>query len=159
MRNENISNLDVYQMQNRSFDDKNDANRVVIVGQDFNLDQDKMAAALKEGIANIKLDISQNNKQNEPIIIKETQIERIEIPQIIEKEKIREIPVPIFHTKIERVEVPVIVPKVEIVQIEKPIFVKETVIHEIHSNDGIRKLQIALLTLNLLAMLIAIFKH
>lgn len=108
--NPNVTNLDEYQMANRSFDGNKDAVRVSVVdGITLNVDR-------------IDLPAFEFPKSQE-IVIKE-----IHIPQIIKELEVRivEVPVIVKEIQIERVEIPVIIEKTQIIEIEKPIVIKET---------------------------------
>lgn len=154
MKNNNLSSLDVSQMNQRMFDESNDAQRVIVVGQDINIDTDKITDAVKEGLKDIKINVEQNKDMvSAPIM--ETKIEKIEVPQIIKEIQIERIEVPIVTTRIERVEIPIIVPTIEI--IEKPIIIKEIEIREIATKETIY-LRAAVIA-QALILLVLLLKH
>lgn len=151
-KNPNITTLDLAQMQKRTFDDSIDAQRVVIVGQEFNIDNDKLANALKESIASIKLE--------QPSIASgyiNTEIRTIEIPHIITEPKIIEIEKPVITTEIKIVEIPKIVEVPVIQRMEVPVIVKEVQVVEVERKSN--KFEKAYLILNLILLAILIAKN
>lgn len=149
MSNNNISDLDLAQMHKRTLDSSLDAQRVVVVGQDLNIDNTKLIESIKEGISSIKIDIP----KNEQIVGPTVQI--IEVPRIMTEYKILEVEKPIVITEyktievIKQVEVPVIH------RIEVPIVVKETQIVEVQAKNSKLDKVFIILNLILLAILIA----
>lgn len=118
-KNKNISELDVNQMDRLVFDEKMDANRVVIVNWD------QIANAIVPGTINTPLDYQNHLKNSIP-----STIEKIEVPTIIKEQEIKIIEVPhiVIQKEIERVEIPVIIKQYE--KIEVPVIVKEKEIIE-----------------------------
>lgn len=112
--NLNKANLDQNQMYNRVFDDKKDTLRVsVIDGVQLKVD-------------NITMPEFKLPEQN-PIVIKEIQLQEIKVPEIIREVQIERIEIPVFHREVEiqYIDKPIIVPEVRIIEIEKPIIIKE----------------------------------
>lgn len=118
-----LTNLDVQQIQRYSYDEENNAQRVVIVNQESKIPFE-IEAKVPEGYLNIV-------EHKDPIIIKETVIERIdvpvyistihEIPKLVTLVDYREIsvPFPVRETVIERIEIPIITEKIQIVEVPK----------------------------------------
>lgn len=155
-KNLHITSLDLHQMQLRALDSDNDAQRVVVVGQELNIDSSMLKEAIAEGLKDIKVNVSsESSSQKEtlvievPTIIKETIIERIEIPQIV------------YETKIVEVEKPVIITEIKIVEIEKPIIVTEVKFIEITKekfDKSFLYLNVSLTILNILLILSKLIK-
>lgn len=116
------SNLDEYQMNNRTFDDKKDAWRVSIVdGVTLNVD--------KITIPEFKL---QEQKTIEvPVIIKQPEIQQINTQVIIKEYEKIEVPVIVKEIEYKIIEVPIIVPEIKIIEIEKTVIMKQTEFKEI----------------------------
>lgn len=124
-KNENISHLDVNQMSVKMFDSENDAQRVVIVGQD--IDMSGVTKALEEGLKNlqlpeIKVDLPKFEAQ---VGSQEVKVIEIEKPIIVEKLVYKEIEVPLLvkEYSIKEIEKPILVEKTEYKEIEKPIII------------------------------------
>lgn len=155
MKNNNVSKLDLTQMQLRTLDESLDAQRVSIVGQELNIDTDKLRSAIIDSFKDIKIEASlpqQTQSSNIqvieiPTIIRETIVERIEVPVIVYESKI--------------IEVPVMVPELKIVEIEKPIVVTEVKIVEIikeNFNKSFLYFNMGLTVLNILMLLHVLIK-
>lgn len=144
MKNTKLSSLDLNQMQIRTFDEDQDATRVVLVGQQFEIDSKLMANAFREGLKDVKINVEQS-KTDVPKTLVETRIEKIEVPQIIREVQIERIEIPVVTTRIERVDVPIIIPRIEFVDrpvivkeieiVEKPVIIKEYQIKEIATRE------------------------
>lgn len=135
MKNLKLSQLDVNQIKTRTFDEENDAERVVLIGQNLSLDTDKLVNAIKEGIQNIKIVtpiVTPEIKQLEPIekhiFIPQLEIKTIEIPIIVKEIEYREI------------EKQVIIPRIEYITIEKPVYIET--IKEIEKQVIVKELEI-----------------
>lgn len=133
-KNKNISRLDLHQMQLRTLDGEIDAQRVMVVGQEVNVDTNALTKAIEEGMKSIKIEIPSNTAE-----VKEKEIQVIEVPHIVRE--VEKIEVPLIITEIKTIEIPVIVKEVQIVEVEKPIIVPEIRIVEIvkESQDSISK--------------------
>lgn len=132
MKNNNLSQLDPHQIVKATFQEENDATRVILVGGEkleLNIDSDKIAEAVKEGLKHIDFNEGQKRqnfmqmKQQAQSSKAQTQIikENVFIPQI----EIKEIEKIVYIPQIEyrEIERPIIVEK--IITIEKPIVIKE----------------------------------
>lgn len=110
---EKRSDLSEYEMNNRTFDDKQDAWRVSIIdGVTLHADQINIPEMKFPEQRTIEI-----HQVNVPVIVKE--YERIEVPVLIKE------------VEYKTVEIPVLVPEVRIVEIEKPVFIKETIFKEL----------------------------
>jgi hypothetical protein len=128
MKNPSLSQLDVDQMNKRTFQEDVDAQRVILVGGgdiQVNVDTSKIEKAMQNAISNIKLDMKMpemNNKIEEkhifipqiqikeiekPIFIKEIEIREIQVPVIIKETQFKEIEKTIIVTEYKTIEVPV----------------------------------------------------
>lgn len=122
MKNANLTSLDTDQIIKRKFDEQLDADRVVLVGQDFSIDSDKIAEAVREGLSKIEfksVDQTQPRVENSAPI--QTIKENVFIPQI----QVVEIEKQVFIPQIEykTIEIPVITEKV--ITVDRPIIIKE----------------------------------
>lgn len=119
MKNLKLTQLDTNQITQRKFDEENDAERVVVVGQNLSVDSDKIARAIKESLKEIKIttpDWPINNSFMPIEIEKHTfipKIETIEVPIILKEIEYREIEKPIYIEKIVTVEKPIIIKEIE----------------------------------------------
>jgi|SRR5271165_5556809 len=122
-KNENLSLLDIHQMSHLMFDEKNDAQRVILVGGDGK----QIADSIKESLKDLKIDVNipeikqQEIQQVEPLVLKipyQTVVKELEIKEI---EKIVFVP----EVKIVEIEKPIIVTEVKIIEVEKTVIVKE----------------------------------
>lgn len=107
MENREITDLDINQFSRRMYDINNEAQRVILVGQEtpeFKLPE------------NFSINVPVTEKQ---VIVKEIQIEKIEIPTIVYEKVIERIEVPVIVKEVQIVEVPVIVKEIEFREIEK----------------------------------------
>lgn len=110
------SNLDEYQMNNRTFDANKDAWRVsVIDGVTLNVDQ----------ITLPEFKLPEQKTIEVPVIIKESEIHQINVPVVVKEVQIVEVPVMVKEVEYKTIEIPVIVPEVRIIEVEKPIMIKE----------------------------------
>lgn len=155
MKNTKLTQLDNNQIHKMTFDEENDAQRVVLVAgtiPDIKVDVDPKAItdAIQKGLESFKPSSVPNQSSGElqlveiPVIVKETVIERIEVPVIIKEIEYREIKVPIEIIKM--------------VEVEKPIFIKEQQIQVVREDSKETKyLRIAvgcLIVLELITLLI-----
>lgn len=105
------SDLDQYQMDNRTFDDEKDAWRVSIVdgitltADSINLPEQKVIEV--------------------PVIVKEAEIHQINVPVIVKEVQIERVEVPVVVKETVYVDKLVVVPEIKIVEIEKPVIIKE----------------------------------
>jgi hypothetical protein len=122
-----LTNRDPHQITQFEHDDSSNAKRVVVVGQEINIDSSKIAESLDKALSNIKLDLSRPSEAQKEIQIVEIekqvfvpQIEykTIEVPVFIKEVQIVEVEKPIYIDKIVRVEVPFIVKEIEIREFE-----------------------------------------
>lgn len=108
-----LTNRDPNQVTQFEHDEKSNAKRVIVVGQDFSIDSNMIAQAVKDGLSSITLPTSQNNGEihikEVPVFIPQLEIKTIEVPVIVKEIEYREIQVPVVTEKIITVEVPVIV--------------------------------------------------
>lgn len=132
--NKKLTNLDVQQIQRYSYDEENNAQRVVIVnqqnwqqnnvqGQHANYPQTQFNSVQQGGL----------NLPQTPVVIKETVIEKIDVPVYITdfKEIIKtvvlteykeiSVPFPVKEVVIEKIEVgiPIVTEKIQVVEIPK----------------------------------------
>lgn len=128
MKNSSLTQLDTNQIIQATFDEKQDAQRVILVGGeklDIKVDSNKIAEAIKDSLKNIT--VPSHNDWPLTNNFMPVEIERnVFIPQI---QKI-EIPTIIKEIEYKTVEIPVIVEK--IVYIDKPVFIKEIEFKEIY---------------------------
>jgi hypothetical protein len=115
----NLTNLDVNQIQRYQYDEKANASRVKIVGID----------GLKEGIIEslkgLKVEFPKEKWGQE------LQVQQIKVPEIIKEYQVIEIPKVITEIKVERIEVPVIIKETEIKFIDRPVILESVKIVEI----------------------------
>lgn len=129
MKNSNLSQQDPNQIATLEHDNSKDAKRVTIVDDiKLSFDQDKMIAAMQEGMSQIKFPSIQSKQESEKIQIVEiekqviiTQIEykTIEVPVIVKEIEYREIEKPIYIKEIVTIEKPVIVKEIEFKEISR----------------------------------------
>lgn len=111
-----VSDLDPYQMDNRTFDDKKDAWRVSIVdGITLNAESITLPEMKFPELKTIEV----------PVIVKETVVKEINVPVIVKELQIERIEVPIVvkETEFVYVDRPIIVTEIKVVEIEKPVTV------------------------------------
>ena len=129
-----LTGLDSQQIPRYTFDEENNAVRVVLAG-DFGI-----AEAIKDNLKDIKVDITQQNdpksievrvdntpgpiqKIEVPGIIKETEIKEIQVPQIVLQKEVEIITIekPIVVTEYKEIQVPIIVKEkeVQVVYVDK----------------------------------------
>lgn len=128
-KNEYISNIGSDQIVNRKFDDSQDADRVFIVNSEFNIDSNKIAHAVKEGLSNLTIGHSESN--NVPKI--QTIEKNVFIPQL--EIKIIEVPVIVKEIQIKEIEKQIYIPQIEYREVEKPIIVEKIEYREINTNN------------------------
>jgi len=115
-KNTNLSQLDHNQLVQREHDQSNDAKRVVIVGGeklDISIDSDKIAQAVKDGMANIKFpkddrigDAFNLIEVEKQVFIPQIEYRTIEVPVIVKEIQYREIEKPVYITEYKTIEVP-----------------------------------------------------
>lgn len=137
MKNNNLTSLDTDQINKRRFDEELDADRVIIVGQEFSIDSDKIAQAVKEGLSNIQFnDNGQMEKKIESMlksqskVVNSTPIQTIKENVFIPEVKIIEVPVIIKEIEYREIEKPIIIEKV--ITVDRQVIVKEIEIKEIY---------------------------
>ena len=108
-----LTGLDSAEIPRYTYDEKNNSNRVTIVAGDLNGITDSIKAGLKD--LNINIAPQENNAA--------IQIQRIEVPVIVEKVQIVEVPVIVKEIEIKEIEKQVVVYKV--IEIEKPVIVTQ----------------------------------
>lgn len=108
-----LTGLDAAELPRYTYDEVNNSNRVTIVAGDLNGITDSIKAGLKD----LKIDISP--QENNAAI----QIQRIEVPVIVEKVQIVEVPVIVKEIEIKEIEKQVVVYKV--IEVEKPVVVTQ----------------------------------
>lgn len=133
-----LSNRDPNQIVQFEHDDKSNAKRVVVVGQEINIDSSKIAESLEKALSSVKVSLQSSLEQKDQeivekhIFIPQLEIKTIEVPVIIKEIEYREIERPIIIEKIVTVEVPIIVKEYEIKYIDKerdiPLIMKITAI-------------------------------
>jgi len=118
------SNLDQYQMDNNSFDAEKSAWRVSIVD------------GVEVKVDNLQLDLPETVKTevqvvNVPEIIKQTEIHQVNVPVVVKEIEKVEVPVVVKEVEYKEIQIPVVVQEVKVIEIEKPIIVKETIFKEL----------------------------
>lgn len=119
-----LTQMDTGQIVRSQHDENQSAQRVTIVGGDFNL-----GPAIQEGLKNLKLELPERPtfEYKQPMIIEKEvivkQVQTVNIPTIIKEYEKIEVPVVVYETKIVEIEKPIITTRVEMV--EKQIIVKE----------------------------------
>lgn len=118
----NPSNLDQYQMDNRTFDADKDAWRVSIV-DGIKVENLHITGEMGNKVEVIKI----------PEIITKTEVKEISVPTIITQTDVRveKVEVPVIVKEYEKVEVPIVVKELQVVEIERPIYLKQTEFKEI----------------------------
>ena len=117
-KNQHLTQLDPNQIATLEHDDSKDAKRVTIV-DDINIsfDENKMLAAIKEGLKDIKFDSKGSQVQiveiEKPVFITKTEIKEIEKQVIIKEIEYREIEKPVYIEKIITIEKPIVIKEVE----------------------------------------------
>lgn len=115
------SSRDTHQIWQYSHDEESNSIKVKMVDSDIKLnvkiDEDKIINALKN--------------DDKPLIVKETQIEKIEVPVIVKEIEIKEIKVPTIIKETE----------IKIIEINKPIVMEKLITHEIEKPIIIEKLK------------------
>lgn len=151
--NNKLTGLDSSQIPRYTFDEENNATRVVIAG-DFNIGE-----AIKENLKNLKIEApiqSSNNIEqiSIPVIVKELEIKEIEKPVIVKELEIKEVEkiVVVQQLEIKEVEKPIIVTEYKTVEV--PVIVKEKEVQVIYMDKFNYKLLfiIQLLTLGLIVV-------
>ena len=115
MKNNNVSNLDSYMMQNRTFNPEKDSIRVEVVdGITLNA----------ESINIPEMKFPEQKVIEVPVIVKEAEVHQVNVPVIVKETQVIEVPKII--TEYKTIEVPVIVHELKVVEIVKPVVIKET---------------------------------
>lgn len=128
MRNQELSSLDISQIQRRVYDESKDATRVYLVGGGVDINPEDIKNALKDGISQVKFPQISVSEQKQielkeiqvPVIIKEIELKEIEKPVVIKEIEISYVDKPIFIKEqvVEKIEVPVIIKETELKTIE-----------------------------------------
>lgn len=122
-----LTSRDPNQIHQFEHDDKNNAKRVYVVGQELNIDSSKVAESLEKavlkGLSNIKLTTPQSpsytpREIEKTVFIPQVEYKTVEIPVIVKEIEYREIERPIIIEKIVTIEKPVIIKETEIKYIE-----------------------------------------
>jgi len=113
-KNPNISNLDVDQMERRSYDQDHDAKRVIIVGQIGKYAPAQASEAIEPRIVYV----------DKPFVVKEIEVKEIEKPTTLIQEKIILVDKPVIVTEIKYIDKPILVKEIEVKEIEKPVVVE-----------------------------------
>lgn len=123
-RNLNISSLDPNQMMHRTFDEHQDAQRVILVGgENLTLNADMQQQNTQE-VRVIEIEKPIIIKEKEIVyvdkiqVVVEKQIEYVERPIIVKEQIFVEKPVIVYERQIEYVDRPVIIEKAKEIQIE-----------------------------------------
>lgn len=118
-----LTGLDSKEIPRYTYDEVNNANRVVLIGGDFGV-----AEAVKEGLKDLKVTVDTTTKPG----ITETvylpgPVQKIEVPVIVRETEYKEITVPVIQTEVRIIEVekPIIQKELEIQRIEVPVLIKE----------------------------------
>lgn len=110
-----LTELDAKEVPRYTFDEQQNASRVVIVGGDFGI-----AEGIKDSLKDLKVEIAPTSERN---------VQTIEIPKIITAEtvKIVEIPTIVKELEVKTIEIPVITVEksVQVIEVEKPVVVTE----------------------------------
>ncbi len=131
MKNSNISNADEYQISNRCFDDKMDAQRVILVGGgnvSITADTSNIGKEIFESLKSLELKpivLKELQIQEVPVIIKE--IEKVEVPVIIKEIQIVEKQIVVKETIYKEINIPTIIPKIEVIRIEVPVIIEKII--------------------------------
>lgn len=144
MKNQNLSSLDISQMQQKVFDEAVEANRVYIVNWPADLQA--------------QMNIVYADKKPEPLVLPEIKEVIKEVPVIIKEQEIKIVEVPhiVIETRIERIEVPVIVKELEIREVEKYVIQETQGLKEIVKEQTLplwAKIVLILQTLTLLGLI------
>jgi hypothetical protein len=125
-----LTNRDPHQITQFEHDNENNAKRVVVVGQEINIDSAKIAESLEKALSNIKVDLSQGSSNKEvqiqvveiekQVFVPQIQYEKVEVPVIVKETQIVEVEKIIYIDRMIRVEVPVIVKEIEIREFNSP---------------------------------------
>lgn len=110
------SHLDPYEMDDRTFDEKNDSWRVSVVdGITLNA----------ESINLPEIKFPEQKTIEIPVVVKQLEIQQINVPVIIKELQIVEVEKLVHQVEYKTIEVPVVIREVQVVEIEKPVIVKE----------------------------------
>lgn len=136
-----LTNRDPNQIHQFEHDDQSNAKRVVVVGQELNIDSSKIAESLGKAIEKLNFQMPIQPKADSTertIFIPQIEIKTVEIPVIVKEIEYREIQVPVIVEKIVTVEVPVIIKEIEYREIEKPIVIEKESLFSIKLSTIIR---------------------
>lgn len=140
-----LTQLDNGQIVRNLYDEKNNAQRMMIVGADLpnfkvEVDPSLVSDAIEEGLKrfnppeNVRIErvevpviVKEVQRVEVPVIVKETEIELIEVPTIIIQKE----------TLVQKIEVPVIVKETVIERVEVPVIVKEIVTQAISTKETV----------------------
>lgn len=118
-KNSKYSTLDIGQIKTYSFDEDNDAQRVVIVGSEgltFNFD---------------KVDLKMPEVQQSQVVVKELEIKEIEKQVIVPFETVKIVEVPTIVKEVQVIEVEKVIEKIVYKEVQIPVVTKEIQILEI----------------------------
>jgi hypothetical protein len=132
MKNTKLTQLDLHQIQKRSFDEENDAQRVTIIGGNVpdvkvNVDPSAITNAVKAGFSGLTFPVQPVQQQSTqtvtqiqrievPVIVKETIIERVEIPTIVKEVVYKEIKMPVETIRTIEVEKPIVTREIQVIE-------------------------------------------
>lgn len=127
-----LSNRDPNQIQQFEHDQDTNAKRVIVVGQEFNIDSSMLAESLgkavKESLNSLTIPSLEGKVDNsiptiieveKNIFIPQVEIKTIEVPVIIKEIEYREIEKPIIIEKIVTIEKPIIIKEIEFREVIK----------------------------------------
>jgi hypothetical protein len=110
------NHLDPYEMDDRSFDEKNDAWRVSVVdGITLNA----------QSITLPEIKFPEQKTIEIPVIIKETEVHQVNVPVIVKEYERIEVPVIVKEIEYRTIEVPVVIREIQVIEVEKPVVIKE----------------------------------
>lgn len=116
-----LTALDSNEIPRYTYDEARQAIRVVI----SDVELGDIGKYIQESLKDFKVEIPQEIKATQPIIIKETEFR--DLPVIVREIEYKEIPFPVIQTEVKIIEIekPIIQKELEIRTIEVPIIVKE----------------------------------
>lgn len=148
-----LTNLDPDQIVRYSFDEDNNASRVVLVGSDFS----GVKEAITESLKNMQVSVETKTTPQIETVYK-TEYKEIEKPVIVTQKEIeiREIEKPVIVREIEirEIEKPIFVEKVKIEYVEKPVYIEKEKFIELPQTFKVFMAIQTLITMGLLVTLI-----
>jgi hypothetical protein len=112
-----LTNRDPNQIVQFEHEDKHNAKRVFVVGQELSIDSSKIAESLEKALEKVSFKMPtqpQVESIEKTIFIPQLEVKTIEVPVIVKEIEYREIQIPVVIEKIVTVEIPVIVKETEI---------------------------------------------